>query len=256
MIRNLNLPSPIALLLLALSLSATACADREVRSKKNDDSADPAVVEMLEILDTPAPGDDAVDGPFLMPIEDVFSIRGRGIIVSGRIERGIVRVGEEVAIVGTRNTVTTTAASIEKFRELPDEARAGDSVGVLLPAIERENVERGQVLAKPGSITSHAEFDARVYLLTEGDVTALPELRNLSGDQVLKQGDRPQFYFRTAEVPGTLELLANAATLAPGEPAEIRVRLAAPMAMETGTRFKIRQGGRTIGVGMVTGTTN
>lgn len=256
MIRNLNLPSPIALLLLGLSLSATACADREVRSKKNDNSADPAVVEMLEVLGATSLGDGALDGPFLMPVTDVFSIAGRGTTVSGQIERGTVRVGDEVAIVGIRDTVKTTVTSIEKPRELPDVARAGDTVGVLLPGIERSNVEPGQVLAKPGSIAAHTRFSARIYLLSGRDVTALPELRNLSGDQVLKQGDRPQFYFRTAEVPGTVELLANAATLAPGAPADIRVTLKAPIAMEPGTRFKIMEGGRTIGVGMVAGTTD
>jgi elongation factor Tu len=211
---------------------------------------------MLEVLDLPAPGDDAVDGPFLMPIEDVFSIPGRGTVVTGRIERGIVRVGEEVAIVGTRDTVTTTAASLEKFRELPDEARAGDTVSVVLPVFERENVERGQVLAKPGSIESHAEFDARVYVLTESDVAAFPEQKDLSGGNALKKKPDPLFYFRTADVKGAVELPGNAESLAPGEPADIRVRLAAPMAMETGTRFRIRVSNWTIGVGVVTAITD
>jgi elongation factor Tu len=163
-------------------------------------------------------------------------------------------VGDEVAIVGRRDTVTTTATSIERFRELTDEVRAGDTAGVLLSAIARSNVERGQVLAKPGSIAAHARFSARIYLLTGRDVAALPELQNLSGDQALKQGERPQFHFRTAAVAGTVELLANDTTVAPGAPAEIRVVLEVPMAMEPGTRFKIMEGGRTKGVGMVSGT--
>jgi len=183
-----------------------------------------------------------IDQPFLMPIEDVFSISGRGTVVTGRIERGIVKVGEEIAIVGVRDTKTTTCTGVEMFRKLLDQGQAGDNVGVLLRGIDREGVERGQVLAKPGSITPHAKFEAEAYILTkEEGGRHTPFFTNY----------RPQFYFRTTDVTGVVTLKEGTEMVMPGDNAELNVELITPIAMDQGLRFAIREGGRTVGAGVV-----
>jgi len=183
-----------------------------------------------------------VDLPFLMPIEDVFSISGRGTVVTGRIERGIVKVGEEIEIVGVRDTVKTTCTGVEMFRKLLDQGQAGDNVGVLLRGIDREGVERGQVLAKPGSITPHAKFEAEAYILTkEEGGRHTPFFTNY----------RPQFYFRTTDVTGVVTLKEGTEMVMPGDNAELNVELITPIAMDQGLRFAIREGGRTVGAGVV-----
>jgi len=183
-----------------------------------------------------------VDLPFLMPIEDVFSISGRGTVVTGRIERGIVKVGEEIAIVGIRDTKTTTCTGVEMFRKLLDQGQAGDNVGILLRGIDREGVERGQVLAKPGSITPHAKFEAEAYILTkEEGGRHTPFFTNY----------RPQFYFRTTDVTGVVTLKEGTEMVMPGDNAELNVELITPIAMDQGLRFAIREGGRTVGAGVV-----
>ena len=185
----------------------------------------------------------AVDQPFLMPIEDVFSISGRGTVVTGRIERGIVKVGEEVEIVGIKDTAKTTCTGVEMFRKLLDEGRAGDNVGVLLRGLKREDVERGQVLCKPGSITPHTKYEAEVYVLTKEE----------GGRHTpFFKGYRPQFYFRTTDVTGEVILPADVEMVMPGDNVKINVELIAPIAMEEGLRFAIREGGRTVGAGVVT----
>jgi len=184
-----------------------------------------------------------VDKPFLMPVEDVFSISGRGTVVTGRIERGVVKVGEELEIVGIKPTVKTTCTGVEMFRKLLDEGRAGDNVGVLLRGLKREEVERGQVVAAPGSITPHTKFEAEVYVLSKeegGRHTAF------------FKGYRPQFYFRTTDVTGSVELPANVEMVMPGDNVKMNVTLIVPIAMEEGVRFAIREGGRTVGAGVVT----
>jgi elongation factor Tu len=184
----------------------------------------------------------AVDGAFLMPIEDVFSISGRGTVVTGRIERGIVKVGDEVEIVGIRPTTKTTCTGVEMFRKLLDEGQAGDNVGVLLRGTKRDDVERGQVLAKPGSITPHTKFEAEVYVLTKEE----------GGRHTpFFKGYRPQFYFRTTDVTGTVELPEGTEMVMPGDNVQMKVELIAPIAMEDGLRFAIREGGRTVGAGVV-----
>jgi len=184
----------------------------------------------------------AVDGPFLMPVEDVFSISGRGTVVTGRVERGVIKVGEEIEIVGIRPTVKTVCTGVEMFRKLLDQGQAGDNVGILLRGTKREEVERGQVLAKPGSITPHTHFTAEVYVLSkEEGGRHTPFFSNY----------RPQFYFRTTDVTGSVELPAGTEMVMPGENVSITVKLISPIAMEEGLRFAIREGGRTVGAGVV-----
>jgi elongation factor Tu len=203
----------------------------------------PAILKLAEALDTYIPTPErAVDGTFLMPVEDVFSISGRGTVVTGRIERGIVKVGEEIEIVGLKDTVKTICTGVEMFRKLLDQGQAGDNVGVLLRGTKREDVERGQVLAKPGSIKPHTEFTAEVYILSKDE----------GGRHTpFFQGYRPQFYFRTTDVTGTIELPADKEMVLPGDNVSITVNLLAPIAMEEGLRFAIREGGRTVGAGVV-----
>ncbi len=184
----------------------------------------------------------AIDGAFLMPIEDVFSIAGRGTVVTGRVERGVVKVGEEVAIVGIKDTTKTTCTGVEMFRKLLDEGRAGDNVGVLLRGVKRTEVERGQVLARPGSITPHTCFESEVYILTKEE----------GGRHTpFFKGYRPQFYFRTTDVTGAVTLPAEMEMVMPGDNVRMQVALIAPIAMEDGLRFAIREGGRTVGAGVV-----
>ncbi|HEV2321316.1 MAG TPA: elongation factor Tu, partial [Gammaproteobacteria bacterium] len=184
----------------------------------------------------------AVDGPFLMPIEDVFSISGRGTVVTGRVERGIVKVGDEIEIVGIKATTRTTVTGVEMFRKLLDQGQAGDNLGVLLRGTKREEVERGQVLAKPGSITPHTKFEAEVYVLTKEE----------GGRHTpFFQGYRPQFYFRTTDVTGSCELPKGTEMVMPGDNIKMVVTLINPIAMEDGLRFAIREGGKTVGAGVV-----
>jgi elongation factor Tu len=203
----------------------------------------PSVVKLVEEMDKYIPVPERlVDGPFLMPIEDVFSISGRGTVVTGRIERGIVKVGDEVEIVGIKATTKTTCTGVEMFRKLLDEGRAGDNVGVLLRGTKREEVERGQVLAKPGSITPHTKFECEVYILTKEE----------GGRHTpFFKGYRPQFYFRTTDVTGAVELPEATEMVMPGDNVQMKVELIAPIAMEEGLRFAIREGGRTVGAGVV-----
>ncbi len=202
-----------------------------------------AVIRLVEEMDKyiPVPKRD-VDKPFLMPVEDVFSISGRGTVVTGRIERGIVKVNDEVEIIGLKATVKTICTGVEMFRKLLDEGQAGDNVGVLLRGTKREEVERGQVLAKPGSITPHTHFECEVYVLTKEE----------GGRHTpFFKGYRPQFYFRTTDVTGTIELPGNTEMVMPGDNIKMTVELIAPIAMEDGLRFAIREGGRTVGAGVV-----
>ena len=184
----------------------------------------------------------AIDGAFLMPIEDVFSISGRGTVVTGRIERGVVKVGEELEIVGIKETAKTTCTGVEMFRKLLDEGMAGDNVGVLLRGTKREDVDRGQVLAHPGSINPHTRFDAEVYILSKDEGGRHTPFFN---------GYRPQFYFRTTDVTGACELPSGIEMVMPGDNVKMDVTLIAPIAMEEGLRFAIREGGRTVGAGVV-----
>ena len=184
----------------------------------------------------------AVDGDFLMPVEDVFSISGRGTVVTGRIERGIVKVGEEIEIVGIADTATTTCTGVEMFRKLLDEGLAGDNVGILLRGTKREEVQRGQVLCKPGSIKPHTKFEAEVYVLSKDEGGRHTPFFN---------GYRPQFYFRTTDVTGACDLPEGIEMVMPGDNVKMVVTLIAPIAMEDGLRFAIREGGRTVGAGVV-----
>ncbi len=204
---------------------------------------EPSIVKLAEALDSYIPQPSrAIDGPFLMPIEDVFSISGRGTVVTGRIERGIVKVGDEIEIVGIKPTTKTTVTGVEMFRKLLDQGEAGDNVGVLLRGTKREEVERGQVLAKPGSITPHTKFEAEVYVLTKEE----------GGRHTpFFQGYRPQFYFRTTDVTGSCELPSGTEMVMPGDNIKMIVTLINPIAMEQGLRFAIREGGRTVGAGVV-----
>jgi elongation factor Tu len=204
---------------------------------------EPSIVKLAEALDSYIPQPKrAIDGPFLMPIEDVFSISGRGTVVTGRIERGIVKVGDEIEIVGIKPTIKTIVTGVEMFRKLLDQGEAGDNVGVLLRGTKREEVERGQVLAKPGSITPHTKFEAEVYVLTKEE----------GGRHTpFFQGYRPQFYFRTTDVTGSCELPSGTEMVMPGDNIKIVVTLINPIAMEQGLRFAIREGGRTVGAGVV-----
>jgi elongation factor Tu len=183
-----------------------------------------------------------LDKPFLMPIEDVFSISGRGTVVTGRVETGIVKVGDELEIVGIHDTRKTVCTGVEMFRKLLDQGQAGDNIGALLRGVGREEVERGQVLAKPGSITPHTEFTAEVYVLSKDEGGRhTPFFANY----------RPQFYFRTTDVTGTVELPAGTEMVMPGDNVQLKVKLIAPIAMDQGLRFAIREGGRTVGAGVV-----
>ena len=204
---------------------------------------EPAILRLAEALDTYIPTPErAIDKPFLLPIEDVFSISGRGTVVTGRIERGIVKVGEEIEIIGLKDTQRTICTGVEMFRKLLDEGRAGDNVGVLLRGTKREDVERGQVLAKPGSIKPHTTFKAEVYVLSkEEGGRHTPFFANY----------RPQFYFRTTDVTGAVPLGEGVEMVMPGENVAVTVELIAPIAMEEGLRFAIREGGRTVGAGVV-----
>ena len=203
----------------------------------------PSIEKLVEAMDSFIPEPErAIDGAFLMPIEDVFSISGRGTVVTGRIERGIVKVGDEVAVVGIRDTTKTTVTGVEMFRKLLDQGQAGDNVGVLLRGTKRDDVERGQVLAKPGSITPHTKFQAEVYILTKEE----------GGRHTpFFKGYRPQFYFRTTDVTGMCELPEGVEMVMPGDNVQMVVELIAPIAMEEGLRFAIREGGRTVGAGVV-----
>ena len=203
----------------------------------------PAVTKLVETLDVYIPQPErAVDQPFLLPIEDVFSISGRGTVVTGRVERGIVHVSDEIEIVGVHDTTTTTCTGVEMFRKLLDEGQAGDNVGVLLRGTKREDVERGQVLAAPGSITPHTKFEAEVYVLSKDE----------GGRHTpFFKGYRPQFYFRTTDVTGSCELPEGVEMVMPGDNIQMVVTLICPIAMEEGLRFAIREGGRTVGAGVV-----
>ncbi len=202
-----------------------------------------AIMKLADALDTYFPQPVRVlDGAFLMPVEDVFSISGRGTVVTGRIERGIVKVGEEIEIVGLKPTLKTTCTGVEMFRKLLDEGRAGDNVGILLRGTKREEVERGQVLSKPGSINPHTQFTAEIYVLSKEE----------GGRHTpFFKGYRPQFYFRTTDVTGAVELPEGIEMVMPGDNVSVSVSLIAPVAMEEGLRFAIREGGRTVGAGVV-----
>ncbi|KHF25444.1 translation elongation factor 1A [Solemya velum gill symbiont] len=203
----------------------------------------PSVIKLVEALDSYIPEPErAIDQPFLMPIEDVFSISGRGTVVTGRVERGVVKVGEEIEIVGIKDTEVTTCTGVEMFRKLLDQGEAGDNVGVLLRGTKREDVERGQVLAKPGSITPHTYFEAEVYVLSKDEGGRHTPFFN---------GYRPQFYFRTTDVTGACDLPEGVEMVMPGDNVKMTVKLIAPIAMEEGLRFAIREGGRTVGAGVV-----
>jgi len=207
------------------------------------DIGEPSILKLADALDSYIPQPvRAIDGAFLMPVEDVFSISGRGTVATGRVERGIIKVGEEVEIVGIKPTVKTTCTGVEMFRKLLDQGQAGDNVGVLLRGTKREEVERGQVLAKPGSITPHTKFTAEIYVLSKDE----------GGRHTpFFQGYRPQFYFRTTDVTGAVELPAGTEMVMPGDNVSITVSLIQPIAMEEGLRFAIREGGRTVGAGVV-----
>ena len=210
------------------------------------DSSDigvPSIEKLIEAMDSYIPVPERlIDGDFLMPVEDVFSISGRGTVVTGRIERGIVKVGDEIEIVGIKDTEKSVCTGVEMFRKLLDEGQAGDNVGVLLRGTKREEVERGQVLAKPGSITPHTKFEAEVYILTKEE----------GGRHTpFFKGYRPQFYFRTTDVTGAVELPEGTEMVMPGDNVQMVIDLIAPIAMEDGLRFAIREGGRTVGAGVV-----
>jgi elongation factor Tu len=203
----------------------------------------PSIVKLVEAMDSYIPEPErAVDQPFLMPVEDVFSISGRGTVVTGRVERGIIKVNEEIEIVGIRETQTTTVTGVEMFRKLLDEGQAGDNVGLLLRGTKREDVERGQVCCKPGSVTPHTKFECEVYVLSKDEGGRhTPFFNNY----------RPQFYFRTTDVTGACDLPEGVEMVMPGDNVKMTVSLIAPIAMEEGLRFAIREGGRTVGAGVV-----
>jgi len=205
--------------------------------------AEPAINALMDAVDSYIPNPErAIDKPFLMPVEDVFSISGRGTVATGRVERGIVKVGEEVEIVGMKATTKTTVTGVEMFRKLLDEGRAGDNIGALLRGVKREDIERGQVLAKPGSITPHTKFKAEAYVLTKEEGGRHTPFFN---------GYRPQFYFRTTDVTGVAELPAGTEMVMPGDNVAMTIKLITPIAMDEGLRFAIREGGRTVGAGVV-----
>ncbi|NDO76613.1 MULTISPECIES: elongation factor Tu, partial [unclassified Shewanella] len=214
-----------------------------LKALEGDAQWEAKIVELAEALDTyiPEPERD-IDKPFLLPIEDVFSISGRGTVVTGRVERGIIKVGDEVEIVGIHDTTKTTCTGVEMFRKLLDEGRAGENCGILLRGTKRDEVERGQVLAKPGSITPHTKFESEVYVLSKEE----------GGRHTpFFKGYRPQFYFRTTDVTGTIELPEGVEMVMPGDNIKMVVTLICPIAMDEGLRFAIREGGRTVGAGVV-----
>ncbi|MFA7404705.1 MAG: elongation factor Tu [Pelobacteraceae bacterium] len=209
------------------------------KSELGEDS----INRLMDAVDAYIPDPErAIDRPFLMPVEDVFSISGRGTVATGRVERGIVKVGEEVEVVGIKNTIKTTVTGVEMFRKLLDEGRAGDNIGALLRGVKREDIERGQVLAKPGSITPHTKFKAESYILTKEEGGRHTPFFN---------GYRPQFYFRTTDVTGVAELPAGIEMVMPGDNVAMTIKLITPIAMDDGLRFAIREGGRTVGAGVV-----
>ena len=210
--------------------------------KENED----AIMELVAAMDSYIPQPKRIlDKPFLMPIEDVFSIKGRGTVATGRIEQGIIKVNEEIEIVGIKDTTKSVVTGVEMFKKNLDQGQAGDNVGILLRGVERDNIERGQVLAKPGSITPHTEFDSEVYILTKEE----------GGRHTpFFKGYKPQFYLRTTDVTGEVELPADKEMVMPGDTITFKVKLLAPIAMEQGLRFAIREGGRTVGAGVVTKT--
>ena len=214
-----------------------------LEGKDDNELGTTAVKKLVEALDSYIPEPErAIDQPFLMPVEDVFSISGRGTVVTGRVERGVVTVGDEIEIVGIKETTKTTCTGVEMFRKLLDEGRAGENVGVLLRGTKRDEVERGQVLAVPGSVNPHTKFEAEVYVLSKDE----------GGRHTpFFKGYRPQFYFRTTDVTGNVELPAGTEMVMPGDNVQMTVTLIAPIAMEDGLRFAIREGGRTVGAGVV-----
>ncbi|WP_268879136.1 EF-Tu C-terminal domain-related protein, partial [Limnobaculum xujianqingii] len=214
-----------------------------LKALEGDAAWESKIIELAEALDSYIPEPErAIDKPFLLPIEDVFSISGRGTVVTGRVERGIVKVGEAVEIVGIKETTQTTCTGVEMFRKLLDEGRAGENVGVLLRGTKREEIERGQVLAKPGTINPHTQFVSEVYILSKDE----------GGRHTpFFKGYRPQFYFRTTDVTGTIELPEGVEMVMPGDNIQMTVTLIAPIAMDEGLRFAIREGGRTVGAGVV-----
>lgn len=207
------------------------------------DIGEASIMRLAEALDSYIPQPErAIDGPFIMPVEDVFSISGRGTVVTGRVERGVIKVGEEIEIVGLKPTLKTVCTGVEMFRKLLDQGQAGDNVGILLRGTKREEVERGQVLAKPGSISPHTKFTAEIYVLSKEE----------GGRHTpFFPGYRPQFYFRTTDVTGAIELPSGTEMVMPGDNVSVTVNLIAPIAMEEGLRFAIREGGRTVGAGVV-----
>ncbi|HXR50224.1 MAG TPA: elongation factor Tu [Verrucomicrobiae bacterium] len=214
------------------------------KALEGDAANEDAIMELVKAMDENVPEPKReLDKPFLMPIEDVFSIKGRGTVATGRVEQGVVKVNEEVEIVGIRDTRKTVVTGVEMFKKNLDQGQAGDNVGILLRGIERDDIERGQVLAKPGSITPHTEFDSEVYILTKEE----------GGRHTpFFKGYKPQFYFRTTDVTGEVELPADKEMVMPGDTVTFKVKLLAPIAMEQGLRFAIREGGRTVGAGVVT----
>ena len=214
-----------------------------LKALEGDGEQEGKIVELAEALDSYIPEPErAIDGAFLMPVEDVFSISGRGTVATGRVERGKVNVGEEVEIVGIKETSKTTCTGVEMFRKLLDEGVAGDNIGVLLRGVKRDDIERGQVLAKPGSITPHTHFEAEVYVLSKEE----------GGRHTpFFKGYRPQFYFRTTDVTGEVQLPDGVEMVMPGDNIQMTVQLIAPIAMEEGLRFAVREGGRTVGAGVV-----
>ncbi|MDT8894768.1 elongation factor Tu [Halomonas sp. I1] len=221
----------------------TGSALMALEGKDDNGMGTTAVANLIKALDAYIPEPErAIDQPFLMPIEDVFSISGRGTVVTGRVERGVVKAGEEVEIVGIRDTAKTTVTGVEMFRKLLDEGRAGENIGALLRGTKRDDVERGQVLAKPGTITPHTKFEAEVYVLSKDE----------GGRHTpFFKGYRPQFYFRTTDITGTCELPEGVEMVMPGDNVKMVVSLIAPVAMDDGLRFAVREGGRTVGAGVV-----
>ncbi|MFL6279126.1 MAG: elongation factor Tu, partial [Vicinamibacterales bacterium] len=217
---------------------------KALQTTDNNDEWAGKIMELMDAVDSYIPiPERAIDKPFLMPVEDIFSISGRGTVVTGRIERGIIKVGEEVEIIGLRDTQKKVVTGVEMFRKLLDQGQAGDNVGLLLRGVERKDVERGQVCAKPGSITPHTKFKAEVYILTKEEGGRHTPFFN---------GYRPQFYFRTTDVTGNATLAEGAEMVMPGDNTSLTITLIAPIAMEKGLRFAIREGGRTVGAGTVT----
>ena len=215
-----------------------------LKALEGDEESEKAVLELMKAVDefVPLPERD-VDKPFLMPIEDVFSISGRGTVVTGRIERGVIHVGEEVEIVGIRPTIKRVVTGVEMFRKILDEGQAGDNVGLLLRGTDKKEVQRGQVVAKPGTITPHTKFKAQVYVLKKDEG---------GRHKPFFSGYRPQFYFRTTDVTGTITLPSGVEMVMPGDNVELQVELITPIAMEKGLKFAIREGGRTVGAGSIT----